>query len=91
MLQHRKSQAIGMYPKVLSEHWGAMAFMSSAATEDNAFIATTVEEGIHILEGTRFECHTWQSLFDPRKILFLENQEEWRKHDEKHPPQAETQ
>jgi hypothetical protein len=86
MLQHHKGQAIGTYPKVLTDHWGQMQFMSTSATEENACVATTVEEGILILEGIRFECHAWQALSDPRKILLIEDQEEWREHDEKHPP-----
>jgi hypothetical protein len=86
MLQHHRGQAIGTYPKVLTDHWGQMQFMSTSATEENAYVATTVEEGILILEGIRFECHAWQTLSDPGKILLIEDQEEWRKHDVKHPP-----
>jgi hypothetical protein len=88
--QHQKGQNIGTCPKALSEHWGGMAFMSTVAQDDNACVATTVEEGIHILEGTRFECHAWQTLFDPRKILSLEDQKEWHEHDAKHPPKINT-
>ena len=76
---------IGMLPKAPTEHWGTMAFMSTVADGTNAHMAVTIEEGVHMLEGTRFECHAWQTPINPSKILHIEDKEEWRKFDNANP------
>ena len=89
ILSHR-GKPITQYPKVLLEHWGHRQFMSSEAQDESAFLATTIEEGILMLQQIRFECHTWQTMSDARKLLKIENDEEWFKHDEKHPPKNKS-
>jgi hypothetical protein len=74
-----------MLPKAPTEHWGTMAFMSTVADGTNAHMAVTIEEGVHMLEGTRFECHAWQTPINPSKILHIEDKEEWRKFDNANP------